>query len=118
MDSWYCVMCLSIEKDAWISKFNFFLLLDAMDISKLEESLKADMASDNLYWVRNDAKLRAAKQTASYEEFDQIVKASHLKPLSREDHLQKMDPQGNCMNTACRRNGGEVKICRISPIKK
>ena len=99
----------------------FFLLLDAMDISKLEESLKADMASDNLYWVRNDAKLRAAKQTASYEEFDQIVKASHLKPLSREDHLQKMDPQGNsktCMNTACRQNGGEVKICRISPIKK
>ena len=90
-----------------------------MDISKLEETLKADMASDNLYWVRNDAKLRAAKQTASYEEFDQIVKASHLKPLSREDHLQKMDPQGKSRqwNTACR-NGGEVKICRISPIKK
>ena len=45
-----------------------------MDVSKLEEELMATVHADNLYWVRNDAKLRAAKQTASYEEFDQIVK--------------------------------------------
>ena len=45
-----------------------------MDISKLEEELNASVIADNIYWVRNDAKLRAAKQTASYEEFEQIVK--------------------------------------------
>ena len=97
-------------------RLEFFFCCE-MDISKLEETLNAEVASDNLYWVRNEAKLRAAKQTTSYEEFDQIVKASHLRPLEKEDHLQKVDGSGKSMNTVCR-NGGQVKICRIPTVKK
>ena len=33
-----------------------------------------EVQSENDYWMRNDAKFRAAKQGASYEEFQQIVK--------------------------------------------
>ena len=51
-----------------------YFLFARMDVSKLEEELMASVHADDLYWLRNDAKLRAAKQTSSYEEFDQIVK--------------------------------------------
>jgi len=33
-----------------------------------------EVHSENDYWMRNEAKFRAAKQGASYDEFQQIVK--------------------------------------------
>ena len=48
-----------------------------MDFSKLEEELNGLIEADNLYWVRNDAKFRAARQNVSYEEFEQIVKVTY-----------------------------------------
>ena len=45
-----------------------------MDFQKLENELNNMVAADDLYWQRNDAKFRAAKQHVSYEEFEQIVK--------------------------------------------
>ena len=48
-----------------------------MNFSKLEQELNGMMKADELYWTRNDAKFRAAKQNVPYEEFEQIVKVCH-----------------------------------------
>ena len=45
-----------------------------MDFSKLEKDLFGLMQKDDQYWRENDAKFRAAKQMATYEEFENIVK--------------------------------------------
>ena len=45
-----------------------------MDFSKLEKELSGLMRKDDTYWRENDAKFRAAKQMATYEEFESIVK--------------------------------------------
>ena len=47
-----------------------------MDFDKLEAQLKTKMDQDDRYWRENDAKFRAAKQMATYEEFVDIVKVS------------------------------------------
>ena len=47
-----------------------------MDFSKLEKDLFGLMQKDDKYWRENDAKFRAAKQMATYEEFENIVKVS------------------------------------------
>lgn len=42
------------------------------------------------YWRENDAKFRAVYQKVeSYEEFRDIVKASHLKPLDKSDKIKE-----------------------------
>ena len=43
------------------------------------------VVADERYWRENDAKFRAVAQHASYDQFEQIVKASHLKPLGAQD---------------------------------
>ena len=45
-----------------------------MDFNKLEKELSGLMQKDDKYWRENDAKFRAAKQMATYEEFEDIVK--------------------------------------------
>ena len=55
-----------------------------MDMTNLEKELNQMVEADNLYWMRNEAKCRAAKQRVSFQEFDQIVKVSAeatFKPL-------------------------------------
>ena len=49
-----------------------------MDFCKLERDLNNMVAAEDLYWQRNDAKFRAAKNHATYEEFEQIVKVNNL----------------------------------------
>ena len=49
-----------------------------MDFTKLEKELSGLMQKDDKYWRENDAKFRAAKQMATYEEFENIVKVSCL----------------------------------------
>ena len=44
--------------------------------NKLEKELSGLMQKDDKYWRENDAKFRAAKQMATYEEFEDIVKVS------------------------------------------
>ena len=51
-------------------------LISKMDFDQLEHELNGMVAADNLYWERNDAKFRAAKQNVTYEQFEQIVKVS------------------------------------------
>ncbi|NWX91330.1 CC103 protein, partial [Nothoprocta pentlandii] len=58
----------------------------AIDWGALEGELRAAVAADEKYERENSAKLRAVRQRlASYEEFRDIVLASHLKPLERKD---------------------------------
>ena len=48
----------------------------ALDLKNLEKELTTLVAEDDLYWLRNDQKLRAIGNTKSYEEFDALVKES------------------------------------------
>ena len=82
------------------------------DISKLEVELNQMIESDKLYWMRNEAKCRAARQHVSYEEFDQIVKASHLKPLSKGDHLD-VDRGDKVFNS---KKESMPKVCRVNKL--
>ena len=51
----------------------------------IESELNSVLEQDQRYWRENDAKFRAVAQNASYEQFEEIVKASHLKPLDKSD---------------------------------
>ncbi|NXO47102.1 CC103 protein, partial [Aramus guarauna] len=54
----------------------------------LERELRAAVAADERRERENDAKLRAVRQRVpSYEEFRNIVLASHLKPLEKKDKM-------------------------------
>ncbi|XP_056309721.1 coiled-coil domain-containing protein 103 [Danio aesculapii] len=59
---------------------------DVINFSCLEKELHSALQADRKYQRENDAKFRALNQkVASYEEFRDIVLASHLKPLDRND---------------------------------
>ncbi|XP_068932257.1 coiled-coil domain-containing protein 103 [Petaurus breviceps papuanus] len=61
---------------------------DTIDFRALEKELQAALAADKKYQRENAAKFRAVEQkVASYEEFRDIVLASHLKPLERKDKM-------------------------------
>ncbi|XP_007482520.1 coiled-coil domain-containing protein 103 [Monodelphis domestica] len=61
---------------------------DSIDFRALEKELQAALAADEKYQRENAAKFRAVEQkVASYEEFRDIVLASHLKPLERKDKM-------------------------------
>ncbi|XP_060637185.2 coiled-coil domain-containing protein 103 isoform X1 [Anolis sagrei] len=60
-----------------------------IDFRTLEKELEQAIASDEKYKRENDAKFRAVRQkVASYEEFRDIVRASHLKPLDKGDKMR------------------------------
>ncbi|NXE28068.1 CC103 protein, partial [Ardeotis kori] len=62
----------------------------ALDPGALERELRAAVAADERWERENDAKLRAVRQRVpSYEEFRNIVLASHLKPLEKKDKMGK-----------------------------
>ncbi|XP_069490344.1 coiled-coil domain-containing protein 103 isoform X1 [Ambystoma mexicanum] len=72
---------------------------DAIDFSALERELQAAVAADEKYQRENDAKFRAVHQkVASYEEFRDIVLASHLRPLERKDKIggKRNQPWNSC----------------------
>ncbi|XP_053473902.1 coiled-coil domain-containing protein 103 [Ictalurus furcatus] len=59
---------------------------DIIDFSALEKELNRAVEADKKYQRENDAKFRAIHQkVATYEEFRDIVQASHLKPLDKKD---------------------------------
>ena len=59
---------------------------DTIDFNKLERQLLVAVEEDARYQRENDAKFRAvAQKVGSYEEFKDIVAASHLKPLDKKD---------------------------------
>ncbi|XP_052237561.1 coiled-coil domain-containing protein 103-like [Dreissena polymorpha] len=59
-----------------------------IDFKKLESELQNAVEGEARYWRENDAKFRAVHQkVASYDEFRDIVLASHLLPLEKDDRL-------------------------------
>ncbi|NXG81756.1 CC103 protein, partial [Stercorarius parasiticus] len=60
----------------------------ALDPAALERELRAAVAGDARQERENEAKLRALRQRVpSYQEFRNIVLASHLKPLEKKDKM-------------------------------
>lgn len=43
-------------------------------VDDLAADLMKMVVEDDLYWLRNDAKIRAAEQTSNYQEFSNLVK--------------------------------------------
>uniref|UniRef100_A0A8C5R9A2 Coiled-coil domain containing 103 n=1 Tax=Laticauda laticaudata TaxID=8630 RepID=A0A8C5R9A2_LATLA len=59
-----------------------------IDFHALEKELEEAIATDEKYQRENEAKFRAVHQkVSSYEEFRDIVLASHLKPLEKKDKM-------------------------------
>ena len=62
-----------------------------IDFKKLEKDLFAAVEEDARYQRENDAKFRAIEQkVGSYEEFKDIVAASHLRSLDKKDREGKV----------------------------
>lgn len=55
------------------------------DISQVEQFCYGLVRANDLYKLKNDAKLRAVTSTKTYDEFKDIVDAAHLQPLNRSD---------------------------------
>lgn len=68
-------------------------------LDRLESELNSVLEQDNRYWTENDAKFRAVAQNVSYEQFEEIVKASHLKPLEKKDKSQLSSPKNAIWNS-------------------
>lgn len=63
---------------------------DGIDFMKLEKEFNRAVEADAKYQRENAAKFRAVEQrVGSYEEFKDIVAASHLKPLEKKDKMGK-----------------------------
>ena len=68
-------------------------------LDQIESELNSVLDQDNRYWRENDAKFRAVAQNVSYEQFEEIVKASHLKPLDKSDKSQLSKPKSSIWNS-------------------
>ena len=61
---------------------------DDVDFQKLANEVAKTLAKDEKYQRENDAKFRAIHQKVkSYDEFRDIVEASHLRPLAKDDKI-------------------------------
>ena len=59
-----------------------------INLEKLQNQVKAEILADEKYWRENSAKMRAIEQKVpTYEDFRQIVLASHLRPLDKGETL-------------------------------
>uniref|UniRef100_A0A8B9UEC2 Dynein attachment factor N-terminal domain-containing protein n=1 Tax=Anas zonorhyncha TaxID=75864 RepID=A0A8B9UEC2_9AVES len=71
----------------------------ALDLGALHQELRAALAADEKHAREDEAKFRAVRQrVGSYEEFRDIVLASHLKPLEKKD---KMGNKRNVLWNPC-----------------
>ena len=71
----------------------------AQSLDRIEAELNSVLEQDSRYWRENDAKFRAVAQNATYEQFEEIVKASHLKPLDKEDKTPVGKPKQTIWNS-------------------
>ncbi|XP_049637176.1 coiled-coil domain-containing protein 103 [Suncus etruscus] len=90
-----------------------------IDFKALEKELQAALDADEKYKRENAAKFRAVEQrVSSYEEFRDIVLASHLKPLERKDKIrEKITAPWNCHCTQERASQDEsANISQEKPL--
>ncbi|KAF5300529.1 hypothetical protein FQR65_LT09150 [Abscondita terminalis] len=74
-----------------------------LDNKQLLEELKSAIHEDKLYWIRNDAKLKACITSKTYDEFRETVAAAHLMPLSKQDWKKRL----NTWNTVAKDKDNE-----------
>nr|CAH7744151.1 unnamed protein product [Callosobruchus chinensis] len=55
----------------------------------LYKELQEKIDGDKMYWIRNDAKIKAVSTAKTYDEFKDYVAAAHLKSLSRKEITDK-----------------------------
>ncbi|XP_065073331.1 uncharacterized protein LOC135697504 [Ochlerotatus camptorhynchus] len=60
-------------------------MLTVAEIKKLEAECLQKIQGDELYQLRNDAKLRAVYAAKNYDEFKDIVDAAHLTSVTSQD---------------------------------
>uniref|UniRef100_A0A0K2UNK0 Dynein attachment factor N-terminal domain-containing protein n=1 Tax=Lepeophtheirus salmonis TaxID=72036 RepID=A0A0K2UNK0_LEPSM len=80
----------------WMSK---------LDFEELHKDLLKLIDEDSLYWIRNEAKFRATRQGCTFEEFDAIVKTSHLNPVTSHDIKELKKNQGVNWNPKINQGG-------------
>ncbi|XP_014102133.1 coiled-coil domain-containing protein 103 [Bactrocera oleae] len=73
------------------------------ELMKLRSECMERLREAKLYELRNDAKLRAVNTTQTYDEFKDIVDASHLQPISKQDKMNAKT-KSRLWNSAAREN--------------
>nr|XP_014274158.1 coiled-coil domain-containing protein 103 [Halyomorpha halys] len=74
-----------------------------IDFKMLENETQKACEGEKLYWIRNEAKIRAATgKPIEYDEFRHIVDAAHLKPLEKKDAIRASDMK-TVWNPFCQR---------------
>lgn len=67
-----------------------------INLEKLQTQVEKEILAERKYLRENDAKLRAVEQRVpTYEDFRQMVLASHLKPLDKGETLRDNMNKGN-----------------------
>ena len=76
-----------------------------INVDKVQEQVRREILADAKYQRENSAKLRAVEQRVpTYEDFRQIVLASHLKPLDKgESLLNNVKPHNMVWNSVSNR---------------
>ncbi|XP_058811614.1 uncharacterized protein LOC131676545 [Topomyia yanbarensis] len=73
-------------------------MISTSDIKRLEAQCLENIKYDELYQLRNDAKLRAVYTSKNYDEFKDIVDAAHLSSITPQDK-RNVKTRRNLWNT-------------------
>ena len=72
-----------------------------VNVEKLQNQVRRECLAEEKYWRENDAKLRAIEQRVpTYDDFRQMVLASHLKPLDKGETLAQNFKNKSAWNPA------------------
>jgi coiled-coil domain-containing protein 103 len=76
------------------------------DKEQIQNQVKNEVLAEEKYWQKNSAKMRAVEQRVpTYEDFRQMVLASHLKPLEKGESIRDNKNKTNTWNSlACSNN--------------
>ncbi|CAG9859048.1 unnamed protein product [Phyllotreta striolata] len=68
---------------------------NSSDLKNLYKDLQSSINDDKLYWIRNDAKIKAVVTSKNYDEFRDYVAAAHLSSLTRKELMEKRPVKWN-----------------------
>merc|ERR1711973_467730 len=88
---------------------DWITMSEDINFSKLEKEFQSAQLADAKYRCENDAKFRAVHQKVhTYEEFQDIVKASHLSPVDLKE-MAKTERRNQPWNTYSSLNTSSAK---------
>lgn len=71
-----------------------------INLQKLQDQVKSEVLAEEKYNLQNGAKLRAIEQRVpTYEDFRQMVLASHLRPLDKGESFKDNLDQNKIWNS-------------------